>query len=146
LKGIAGLDTSPAALKSIVTKWHRRALPVIGTKEFAVTWADFQAAWLNVKVPYGANVSAAYAAAVAAPFPAIDNIPELGVLAAVCKNLSDSSGTFFLATTTIAKVFNVTWMTGSRWLGSLQFHGIIKLVTKGTLRDRQASKWKYIRD
>jgi hypothetical protein len=146
LRSITDLDTSPPILKAILIEWHRRALPVIGTKEFAVTWVDFQTAWLNVKVPYGASVSAAYAAAVAAPYPAIDDIPELGVLAALCKNLSDSSTglRFYLASTTVERLFGVSRMTGWRWLVSLEFQGIIKLITNGTQRDRQASEWRFI--
>src|SRR5262249_6565198 len=51
LKAMAGLDTSPAMLRGIVKEWHRRALPVIRTKDFVETWTDFQTAWLNVRTP-----------------------------------------------------------------------------------------------
>jgi hypothetical protein len=92
LKGMVGLDTSPAMLKAIVAEWHRRALPVITTKDFAETWSDFQIAWLAVKAPHGATVHAAYDAARRAPQAYIDGNAELGVLAAFCRNLSEASG------------------------------------------------------
>src|SRR5262249_2289974 len=41
LKAMAGRDTSPAMLRGIVKEWHRRALPVIRTKDFVETWTDF---------------------------------------------------------------------------------------------------------
>ena len=42
LKALPSLATvNPAKLRPIVKEWHRRALPIIGTKPFSETWADF---------------------------------------------------------------------------------------------------------
>ena len=40
-------------LKPIVTLWHEKALPVIGTKPFSETWAEFLYGWPRVKYPKG---------------------------------------------------------------------------------------------
>ena len=49
-------DAGSTALEPIVRKWHDRALPVIGTKSFSETMADFENAWNSVKVPKGVDV------------------------------------------------------------------------------------------
>jgi hypothetical protein len=143
LRAIAGLDTSPAALQAIVTEWHRRALPVITTKPFAETWTDFQTAWLRVKTPHGATVRRAYEAARRAPQAPLDGNPDLGVLAAMCEALGAAGGPFYLSCRTVAGLFGVTHMTGWRWFRVLQFHGVLELVSKGTLRGHQATTWRY---
>ncbi|MCX7421225.1 MAG: bifunctional DNA primase/polymerase [Planctomycetia bacterium] len=49
-------NAGSATLEPIVRKWHERALPVIGTKPFSETMADFENAWNSVKVPKGVDV------------------------------------------------------------------------------------------
>ena len=145
LKGIAGLDTSPAMLKAIITEWHRRALPVITTKDFAETWSDFQTAWLAVKTPHGTTVQAAYQAARRAPLQLDDN-EDLGILAALCRNLSAAVGgkPFYLSCRMVEKLFGVSRMTAWRSLKALQFYGKIECVKKGTLKNHQATTWRFI--
>ena len=46
-------DATREERRVIVKRWHELALPVIGTKEFAVTWADFERGWEQVKYPFG---------------------------------------------------------------------------------------------
>jgi hypothetical protein len=146
LRGIAGLNTSPALLRAIVTEWYRLALPFIRTKDFAETWSDFQTAWLAVKTPYGTTVQAAYEAARRAPQGCIDDNADLGVLAAMCRNLSAAAGgrSFYLACRTVEKLFGVSRMTAWRWLNTLQFYGVIEPVKKGTLKDPQATEWRIV--
>jgi hypothetical protein len=145
LKGIAGLDTSPVMLKAIVIEWHRRALPVIRTKEFAETWTDFQIAWLRVRKPHGTTIHAAYEAACRAPERDIDDNPNVGVLAAMCRILgkATSDRRFYLSCRTIEELFGVGRMTAWRLLQALQFYGVIELIENGTLKERQATTWRY---
>ncbi len=145
LKGIAGLDTSLAVLKAIVIEWHRRALPVIRTKDFAETWSDFQTAWLAVKTPHGTTVRAAYDAARRAPQVPIDDSADLGVLATLCRNLSKAAGgrPFYLSCRTVEELFGVSRMTAWRWLRALQFYGVIESVKTGTLKGLRATTWRY---
>jgi hypothetical protein len=143
LKGIAGMDTAPSMLKAIVVEWHRRALPVITTKAFAETWNDFQIAWKRVKQPHRTKVQDAYQAARRALPASIDESVDLGVLAAMCRNLSPAAGgrPFYLACRTVQELFGVSRMTAWRWLQALQFYGVIEEVKKGTLNPRRATTW-----
>jgi hypothetical protein len=133
-------------LKAIVAEWHRRALPVITTKDLAETWSDFQIAWLAVKAPHGATVHAAYDAARRAPQAYIDGNADLGVLAAFCRNLSEAAGgrPFFLSCRKVERLFDVSRQTAWRWLQTLQFYGVIELVRKGTKASQKASEWRFI--
>jgi Bifunctional DNA primase/polymerase, N-terminal len=144
LKALPNLDTSPAALKLIVEEWHRLALPFIATKNFDETWSDFKAAWLRPCTPFGASLEAAYKSACQNPQSPIDDNPNIGVLAALCRNLSTRDGTFYLAAGTVEKLFGVSRTTALRWLQSLCFYGVIELTKTGTLKDRQASEWRFI--
>jgi hypothetical protein len=141
---LKALRLAPAALRDVVAEWHRRALSAIRTKDFAETWADFQRAWLGVKVPHGTAAHAAYEAALAAPLPPIDGDPALGVLAAVCHNLAGPGGQFFLGVNTVAELFGVPRTTAWRWLQSLQFFGVLRLATKGSKTGRRASEYQVI--
>jgi hypothetical protein len=146
LKGRAGPDASPAMLKAVVVQWHRRALPFIRTKDFAETWGDFQTAWLRVEKPQGSTVYAAYEAACRDPQGPIDDSAELGVLAALCRNLAAGDGRFFLSCRTVESLFGVSRMTAWRWLRALQFYRVIEVVPgkKGTLKGRRATEWRYV--
>lgn len=48
-------DATRDELRVIVHEWHERALPVIGTKDFGTSWADFLTGWEKVRQPYGAT-------------------------------------------------------------------------------------------
>ena len=120
LKGIAGLHTSPMSLEAIVVEWHRRALSVIRTKDFAETWSDFQIAWQRVRRPNGTSVSAAYKAARRSIMRSIDGSEDLGVLAAMCQLLGEAAGggRFYLSCRTVSELFGVGRMTAWRWPGA----------------------------
>jgi hypothetical protein len=144
LKGIVP-DATPAELQTFVTVWYERALPVIRTKDFAETWSDFQIAWMEVKVPWGASIKQAYAAALAAPEVPIDGMAKLGVLAALCRELQRvSKGTFFLSVRMVQSLFSVGRMTAWRWLKALEVHGVIRLIVKDTKRSEKASEWRFL--
>jgi primase-polymerase (primpol)-like protein len=52
LKFNGGLIGSPMKnLKPLVRQWHTLALPVIGTKPFDDSWADFLRAWQKANIP-----------------------------------------------------------------------------------------------
>ena len=95
-------------------EWHRQALPFIRTKAFAVTWSDFQTAWLRVEKPYAGVVRAAYEAALRALPEPIDDDPDLGVLAATCRNLAAEGGKFYLSCSTVQSLLGVSRMTAWR--------------------------------
>ena len=56
LKAIPALaDAEARDSRDPVRRWHERALPIIGTKPFDETWADFVTAWPRVKHPKGSR-------------------------------------------------------------------------------------------
>jgi hypothetical protein len=147
LKSIEDLDTSPPSLRSVFENWHQKALSVIRTKDFEESWSDFQIAWRRLRVPLKVTtVRMAFQAALAGPATFVDGSADLGALAALCKFLSTASqdGRFFLAVGTVATLFCISKTTAWRRLQSLEFDQIIQLVSKGSLKDRQASTWLYI--
>jgi hypothetical protein len=144
LKGIRDLDASPAALKVYVTEWHRRALPVITTKDFGETWADFHVAWLAVKRPHGTTIKAAYESVIAAE--PIDGSVEAGQLAALCRKLRKTDRTFFLSVRMVGELFGLPRMTAWRLLKVLEFNHVIELIRPGSKGGdkREAAEYRYI--
>lgn len=41
---------------SLVCKWHKQYLDLIGTKDLGTTWLDFKNAWVNVTTPFGSVI------------------------------------------------------------------------------------------
>jgi hypothetical protein len=64
-------DATPEELRPVVLEWHRLALPVIRTKGFGESWADFVTAWNRIRRPAGQSFAAAIASAETAAPPAI---------------------------------------------------------------------------
>ncbi|QEL20468.1 bifunctional DNA primase/polymerase [Limnoglobus roseus] len=77
----------------VVRAWWRRAEPVVRTKDWAVTWADFRAAWGRVRTPASRSPPAvALAAARGADVPPRDR------LRLACRSLAGlTGGTFYLS-------------------------------------------------
>jgi bifunctional DNA primase/polymerase-like protein len=48
-------NANSAELKPIIRQWFEMVLPVIGTKDWAVTWEDFVGAWTSAMYPVGGN-------------------------------------------------------------------------------------------
>jgi hypothetical protein len=141
-------DTPPEALRQIVHEWHREALPVIRTKPFDPTWQEFITAWNRINWRGGIGLEEVVAAALEAPFPrsadAYDT-PEMQQLVAVCAALQEvwNDRPFFLPVRGVEKVLGVPRMTANRMLATLQFDGVLKLVTKGSKRTGNASEYLY---
>jgi hypothetical protein len=55
LKGI-NPNFTRQQLRYLVGKWHAKHLDVIGTKDLGTSWAEFQNAWENVKLPDGSTL------------------------------------------------------------------------------------------
>jgi hypothetical protein len=96
--GITGL----AAVKDYVRRWHEKALPIIVTKDFDTTWADFIHAWERARHPLGMDLVDAAALHV---YP--DDLPEEAMryesdttrrLIGLCKAMAAmNGGRFFLS-------------------------------------------------
>jgi len=101
-------------------------------------------AWQRVKKPHGTTVHRAFAVASESPRSPIDDNHELGILAAMCRIMGTGGEPFYLACRTVVQLFGVGRMTAWRWLQALQFYGFIQPITTGTLKDRQASEWRFV--
>jgi len=148
-------DADPEQFKSIVKKWHRKALPKIRTKQFEETWIDFLIGWGKIKYRVGEgpmNLIIAKAKKAKPPKIALGYYPghpKLQFLVILCRELQTASGNepFFLSTRTAAKHLDVSAMTAWRWLYLLVCDGILRVVCRGGTRQtvRKATRYRYVR-
>jgi hypothetical protein len=151
LKAIPSLeDAEIRTLRPIVERWHSRALPVIGTKPFLETWADFVHAWENVKVPAGKGaVETAFTQAVASvPPPIATNLYGQGpivLLAALCRELQRiaGDGEFYLDCRTAGKLIGVAHTTAWEYLNVLCADGVLAAGAKGN--QIKASRFRFVK-
>ncbi len=146
-------DATTSALRPIIAEWHRRALPIIATKAFIDTWADFIVAWERVKYPAGASpVDAAFARAAASAPPAkavqLYRDGPILLLAALCRELQGTAGDgdFYLDVRTAGRLLNVDHSTAWRWLKVLCAEGILQAGEIGSKATRKASRFRYLGD
>jgi Bifunctional DNA primase/polymerase, N-terminal len=154
LKGIESLSiASIGDLRHIVKEWHERALPVIGTKPFLETWADFVQAWNNVRVPAGQGaIEIALERAMASVPPQrvvelyTENENEIILLVKVCRELQLIAGDkeFFLDCRTAGKMIGAHPTTAWRYLEVLVADGILMRGDKGSFEKRRASRFRFI--
>lgn len=143
------LDT----LRPIVEDWHRRALPVIGTKDFIDTWADFVSGWEKVRYPSGDGpVDIAFRRGLrrSPPQKAVelygDTSPILA-LASLCRELQRqrAEGEYFpLDCRTASRLLGVDKSTAWRHLKVLCVDGILVAGSKGSRAERKASEFLYV--
>jgi hypothetical protein len=146
-------DAEPAKLRVIVQEWYRRALPVIGTKEFVETWADFIQAWEKVRVPAGEGaVEMAFKLAVADPPPPIavklygEGRPPIVLLATLCRELQRiaGDGEFFLDCRWAGRLIEVDHTTAWRYLKVLCADGVLAAGAKGSRTTGKASQFRFV--
>jgi hypothetical protein len=159
LKGVPHLtDADATDLEPIVRKWFRWALPVIRTKEWAVTWADFCLAWKNVAFPAGEG-PALDLMRLAADGPALPEAaafadPVVRRLVAVCAALDAAArkvggDSFFLSCRTAAEVCGFPgengYRTAHRWLVRLVDRGLLAVATPGVRgrASRTATSYRF---
>ena len=151
LKGDPSLrDVDPIELKEHVRHWHQLALPVITTKAFSETLEDFCRAWESVQFPGGDDPLRVMLQNVRYrplhPIAADLQSDEIGELAGLCWELQSAAGQgkdFFLAVRTVGRLFNVSAMTGGKWLNLLRRFGIIQATEIGNQRTMKATRYRY---
>jgi hypothetical protein len=148
---VAGLPT----LRPIVAEWHRRALPVIRTKEFIETWADFIVAWGNVRCDADDGVvGAAFRHAVAAEMsPKVvalyPDLPAVHLLASLCRELQRDAGgkPFFLDCREAGRLIEVSHHTAWRLLAvTFPADGILVKVSSSSMASGLANEYRYVAD
>lgn len=148
LKAIRALDDAPLqALQPIAREWHRQALPVIGTKPYDETWADFAHAWPRVRTPAGHGVlESAFARAKALPLPAGAaryECEHTRALIALCAELQRLRGQepYYLSCRSAARLLGIDHHTASRRLGMLVADGVLIVAEPGTTT--RATRYEY---
>lgn len=135
-------------LRAIVSGWHTQFLPVIGTKDFAVTWTDFLNGWDKVRQPHGAIMQSVLEAIDRqAPLPS--GIECLGYgtaanqLVRVCAALQTHHGCepFFLSARQAGQLLNIHFVDASKMMAALVADGVLKLVSKGV--GKVASRYRF---
>ena len=140
-------DRPLADLKPIVRRWHAEALPIIGTKDFDETWADFTHAWPKVRIPLSFKAESwAMGKAKAEPLPAVaghyDN-PTVRLLVGVCWHLASlhQERRFFLSSHGAGALLGVSHDRVLRWLNMLCADRVLKLLERGN--QRRANRYRY---
>jgi hypothetical protein len=149
LPELAGADFP--ALKPVVRLWHTWALPVIGTKPFDHTLADFVRAWDAVRFAAGGEpLRPALDRARTGPEPAAArayDTPALRLLVALCRELQRAQGTdpFFLACRSAAPLVGLgdDFKAASRYLRMLVADGVLELVAPGGPESMKAHRYRY---
>lgn len=149
LKAIPALaDAQAQDLRDIVKLWHRQALPVIGTKPFDDTWAEFVYCWAHVKFPKGEEpMTRMLANAEASDLPLIAlnyESPDTHLLIKLCRELQRASGSgpFYLSCRTAGNLLGVDHTHAWKQLGMLVCDGVIQIVEPGT--KIRATRYRYI--
>jgi hypothetical protein len=143
-------DAEPLALRPVVKEWHRRALPVIRTKAFDVTYSDFLRGWKRVKIPAGSGpLEAAMERARKEELPPearnFDD-PKVRLLVALCRQLHRTAGgaVWFLACRSAGKLLGIHYKTAWRWLVYLEDVGLLERVSTGNLKTKKANEYRYL--
>ena len=132
----------------IVKRWHELALPVIGTKEFAVTWADFERGWEQVKYPFGQTLQPILDGIDhSAPLP--EGIVALGYsekahrLIRICHALQAHHGAepFYIPARIAGELIDMHYTEAAKVLKALCLDGVLLLVKKGA--GMQASRYRW---
>jgi hypothetical protein len=153
LKAIPSLATADfQTLRPLLREWHKRALPVIGTKPFVESWADFVQAWDRVRFPIGQGpIAEAFQRATTSkpPAKAVDlysDEPRIQLLAALCCELQRivGDGDFYLDVRSAGRLIGIHHTTAWRWLKVLCADGLLAAGAKGSKATGKASRYRFI--
>lgn len=144
-------DASQEELRLMVWKWHAMALPVIGTKEFAISWVDFLNGWDKVRLPYGSILQPILAkiddtAPLQPRFLAFGYQKAGQHLIRICEALQVHSGTepFFLSSRKAGELIGMHFTDAAKILVALQDDAVLKLISKGA--GHKASRYRFSAD
>lgn len=142
-------DAGATALEPIVRRWHERAFPVIGTKPFSETMADFAHAWDSVKFPKGVDVvQAAWDKVKAGTWPTEAEQYDSEVmrrLLALCLEMQRINGpgrNFFLSCRSAAKALGRDHTEVAKWLKQFVRDGLLKAFPQEGYRE--AHRYRYL--
>jgi len=140
-------SSQPAELKAVVRQWHGKALPVIQTKNFDETWADFLAAWECAHTPLSADpVGNAFDGAKTEGTPTVAgqyDTPDVQRLVRACHILAHRAGDspFYLSSHDAARRLGVPQPTAFRWLKMLVADGLLVAIEPGNRHRATRYRW-----
>lgn len=149
LRGVPSFGSADAnAVEFVVRRWHQRALPIIVTKPWSETWADFRHAWGNAKFPEGMNV-VALANEIASneilpPEALAYDSPAIQRLIGVCFQLQKLHGPgreFFLSYRDAGRLIGRDFKDAGRWLNLLVRDDILRMARRGN--EKRAHRYRY---
>lgn len=141
-------QASAQEMRGVVMQWHKSVLPVIRTKDFIITWADFLNGWEKVEKPYGATLLA-ITASIDPSTPLPPGIESLRYGAAgqhlvrLCLALQKHHGDepFFLSVRVAGDLLGMHFTDASKMLTVLVADGVLSLVFKGA--GKRASRYRF---
>jgi hypothetical protein len=119
----------------IVRYWHAKYLHIIGTKEFEVSWLDFQYAFSRVEKPFGTTLES-----ILRNLPSPPDTPELHIYGAkaihlmrICMALQAYYGTepLYLSCRTAGELIDYNHTDTAKLLQIFIFEGWLTLVKAG---------------
>lgn len=138
-------DATMDSLEVIVRAWHTRALAIITTKEWLITWIDFRTAWAKVKRPIGATMAEIVTAAKG---QTPTNADAIGKLTSLCRSLQEHHGAgrvWPLACRMAGSKIGVGHDTAARIIKMLCSEGTIELVTPaGPKGSKRAAEYRFL--
>jgi hypothetical protein len=143
-------------LRPIMDRWFELTVERLGAEAVNATadenWWDFSEGWGNVKYPGEDGLMTMLlerARQRELPEVALQyRSPETRLLIALCRELQQEVGDepFFLATTTIEKLFGLNRMRAWRWLQGLVRDGVLECVDHGSSEERRPGRFRYLGD
>lgn len=143
---------TPEAARPVVEQWFNAARSVIKTKDFEITWIDFNVAWKKVKFPAGSGKLGRAVMAARKRLEAGDGIEQtdfeseaIRLLLEVCFELSklEPDSTFFMSKRTAGKIVKQSHETGGNLRNKFCDLGYMERVqTERKQRDAIVYRWK----
>jgi hypothetical protein len=147
LRGLFDPTADPETLRPYLERWHRAALPAIGTKSFDVTWADFRVAWNRVQIPAGALLGrirqsvAEDSLAKGSGDSSLDRVARVFRAAAGVHRGRD----FFLSYRTLGALAGLSHVTAHQIARRLVAEGLLEIVENGSVGRRgKATTWRWL--
>lgn len=135
-------------MRSIVRQWHEAALPIIGTKDFSISWTDFLRGLEKVKFPHGATLKQIIERIdMDAKTP--DSLKALGygekcnLLIRICRQLqlNAGDGPFFLSARQAGELLGIHFTDAAKYLYALKSDEVLELISQGA--GNKASRYRY---
>ena len=150
LRALFAKKTRPRMFLLVLQDWHNRARPVIGTKPFDDTWADFVLAWSKVKYPMGQGLIEHLVEDARRSDPPAEvshyERTEVHLLASICRELQRAAGDdpFFLSCRKAGELIDSEYQRANRWLRAFEEEGLLEVVHRGVQGGRKANRYRYL--